>query len=108
MVPAERDHPITRTLPAAFKMQYDSAPMLPGPQGRALVLLKREAVVRGADYTLDKDYAALIVGTLGKGRVVLFGPLAGQALKPREMERPPTGGELQMMLNSILWAAGKL
>jgi hypothetical protein len=48
----------------------------------------------------------VIVGEHGKGRVVLMGPVLGVNRLPREMENPPEGGCLKLLLNAIRWAAG--
>ncbi|MCM8757232.1 MAG: hypothetical protein NC823_01990, partial [Candidatus Omnitrophica bacterium] len=73
---------------------------------KVLIKLPEEGYVRGQKVKLD-NLAALIVGEYGKGRVVLMGPLVGLARLPREMENPPTGGELQMLLNAVRWVAGQ-
>ncbi|HOJ39551.1 MAG TPA: ThuA domain-containing protein [bacterium] len=105
LVVVDKNHAITRNLPESFAMQYDCAPLKPGPKGRVLIKLADEAYVRGQKVKLD-NLAALIVGEHGRGRVVLMGPLVGLARLPREMENPPQGGELQMLLNAVKWAAG--
>ncbi len=102
----DRNHPITRKLPDSFQMQYDCAPLKPGPRGRVLIKLAEEGYVRGNKVKLD-NLAALIVGQHGKGRVVLMGPLVGLSRLPREMENPPQGGELLMLLSAVRWAAGE-
>ncbi|HNQ35352.1 MAG TPA: hypothetical protein PKN80_04725 [bacterium] len=101
----DKKHPITRDLPDQFPMQYDAAPLKPGEKGRVLIMLSDDAIVRSVKTKIDK-MAALIVGEHGKGRVVLIGPLVGVSRLPREMENPPAGGELKMLLNSVRWAAG--
>ncbi len=76
---------------------FDHVTLTSGPQGA--VLLKDQ-----------RDMAALVVGTHGKGRVVLNGMLPGYASAERgsrnAADRQPEGGELQILINAIQWLTG--
>lgn len=101
----DKAHPLTKGLPAEFPMQYDAAPLGTGPKGKMVIKLADEAIVRSREVKLD-NVAAVIAGKHGKGRVVLMGPLLGINRLPREMENPPKGGCLKLLLNAVKWAAG--
>jgi len=100
----DKSHPLTKGLPVEFKQQYDTAPLGVGEKGKAVIKLADDAIVRSRKVKLD-NVAAVVVGEHGKGRVVLMGPLVGLNRLPREMENPPKGGCLRMLLNAVKWAA---
>jgi len=102
----DKDHPITRDLPAQFKLQYDSAPLKLGEKGHVLIKFPEDGMIRGQKAKFQ-DLSAVIVGEHGKGRVVLMGPVIGITWLPREMETPPTASMLKLLLNSVRWCAGK-
>ena len=101
----DKSHPITKGLPAEFEQQYDTAPLGLGEKGKVVIKLADDAIVRSQKVKLD-NVAAVIVGEHGKGRVVLMGPMLGLNRLPREMENPPKGGCLKLLLNAVKWAAG--
>ena len=101
----EKEHAFTKGLPAEFDQQYDCAPLRAGAKGKVVVKLADDAIVRSRKVKLD-NVAAVVVGEHGKGRVVLLGPLLGLNRLPREMENPPKGGCLKLLLNAVKWAAG--
>jgi len=100
----DRGHPVTKELPERFPMQYDAAPLAVGEKGKVLVKLADEAMMRGKPVKLQ-DVPAVIVGEHGKGRVVLLGPLLGLDRLPRELENPPKGACLTLLLESVKWAS---
>jgi hypothetical protein len=57
----------------------------------------------------DRTNAVVVAGAVGKGRVVLNGMLPGWGGSPENPggePRPPTGGELQCLRNTVRWLAG--
>lgn len=88
---AKKDHPVTKDI-GDFKALQDMPDIAPGKGG--IVLVKKA----------EQDAAAVVVGTLGKGRVVLIAPTLG--VGRRNIEQPPTGSALQLLLNAVKWAAG--
>ena len=101
---ADKTHPIAKGLPDKVSYAYDLAPLKPGEKGKVVLKLPAQAIVRSRLVTLDKDLAGVIAGDFGKGRVVLMGPLIGITRTPREMDCPPKGAELQLLINAVKWA----
>ncbi|NMA25248.1 MAG: ThuA domain-containing protein, partial [Clostridiales bacterium] len=91
-------HPLTSGLPQEFEHGYiDHLYLAAGPDGVG-VLIDSE----GAD--------TAVAGQVGAGRVVFNGALPGYWYDPadfRQGEKEPEGAELQWVLNTINWAAGK-
>lgn len=95
VVQVARDHPITKELPAEFEhAYYDHLLLEPGEDG--------EVVIR------DREGDPVsVVGTVGKGRVVLNGTIPGFHYDPatyKQGEKPPEGAELQLVINMLKWA----
>ena len=90
--PADSRHPILQDIQGFFKVLLDTPEIVPGDKGT--VVIKNKA--GGA--------AALVVGQIGKGRVALIAPNLGIGL--RNVEQPPTGNTLKLLLNLVRWAAG--
>ena len=75
----------------AFKTLHDIPDLVPGELGKSL-------------FRREKGNAATVVaGEFGKGRVVLLAPNLGAGA--RNMEQPPRGHALQLLLNAVEWAA---
>ncbi|HNQ35098.1 MAG TPA: hypothetical protein PKN80_03435 [bacterium] len=84
-------HPVTSGLPKEFRALHDLPDLQPGPAGR--ILARRNG-----------GGAALVAGTIGKGRVLLAAPALG--LGERNLEEPPNGAALKLLLNGVRWLAG--
>ncbi|MDD5677114.1 MAG: GxGYxYP family putative glycoside hydrolase [Kiritimatiellae bacterium] len=84
-------HPITHNLPKTFSHSYsDHACLKVGLRGKTLV----------------KDNAGnpvVIVGTIGKGRVMAMGNLPG--LDQADLTAAPQEGELALLINALKWLA---
>ena len=65
-----------------------------------------DAIVRFKKYKIDK-VPSVIVGTFGKGRAVVTGPMIGLDRQPREYENAPTEDMLRFFLNAVMWASGR-
>ena len=96
-------HPITEGLKRSepfIHCYFDHITMAKGPAGEVLV----------GD---EKGKAVMIAGTVGKGRVVLFGTLSGWDLKVRgdrtagDGPAEPQGSERQLILNAVQWLGSK-
>jgi hypothetical protein len=86
----EKDHPVTKGI-EPFKALFDMPDIAVGKDGKA-VMKKTEG-----------NAAGVVVGTFGKGRVVLIAPTLGAG--PRNLEQSPTGPALKLLLNAVEWAA---
>lgn len=87
-----KQHAVTKGV-ADFKALHDMPDIVPGDKG--------EVLARKTDQGAG---AAVVVGSLGKGRVVLIAPALGSG--ERLMEQPPKGPALMLFLNAVKWAAG--
>ncbi|MBM4079709.1 MAG: hypothetical protein FJ278_08415, partial [Planctomycetes bacterium] len=88
------DHPLTKNLPLNTRFEhsyFDHITLSRGASGAVVV----------AD-AADKS-PVVIVGECGKGRVVASGMATG--ITKGDADCPPTGGELQVLLNAIGWLA---
>jgi hypothetical protein len=97
---AEASSPLAAGLPAEFEhAYYDHLLLEPGP--------KSTVVLR--DHAGD---AVVVAGEVGAGRVVFNGALPGYAYDAATFaqgEAPPTGAELQLVINALQWAgAGRM
>ncbi len=87
---ADKAHPLAAKLPEEIaKVLFDMPDVAPGPQGRAVLTHSGRAA------------GAVVAGEMGRGRVVLAAPALG--LGPRFMETPPSGAQLQLLLNCVRW-----
>ena len=94
-----KEHPVTAGFKTGQQLKHaytDHIGMKPGPQGE--MLLKDE-----------RDLAVVVVGKVGKGKVVLNGMITGYAsLAPGNYdgkEAAPEGDELRIFLNAVKWLA---
>jgi len=92
---AAPDHPIATALPAEFEhAYYDHLLLEPGAAGTVVISDRADAPV-------------VVAGEAGPGRVVLSGMVPGYFYDPATFaqgERPPDGAELQLVVNTLLWA----
>jgi len=89
------EHPITEGLPAEFEHAYYDHLLLEPAEGGTVVVSDRS------------DAPVVVVGEAGPGRVVLCGMIPGyfyDAATYAQAERPPVGGELQLVVNALTWA----
>lgn len=109
------DHPVTSGVPLKYLSQYSDHAIL-FPVNDSLVLVEdspqshdmTHRSFNGTQRRWDKykgGRAVLAAGTVGKGRVILYGALPGFNHKDREEK--PTGAEARLLLNSITWLSGK-
>lgn len=87
----DKEHPVAKGV-EPFKALFDMPDIEAGKGGKAV--MKRT----------EGNTAAAVVGTFGKGRVVLIAPTLGAG--PRNLEQAPTGPALKLLLNAVEWAAG--
>ncbi|MGD9497076.1 MAG: hypothetical protein AB7Y46_12335, partial [Armatimonadota bacterium] len=89
------DHPIAAGLEDEFEHGYfDHLLLEPGPAGTAVIGDRSDAPV-------------VVAGEAGLGRVVLCGMVPGYFYDPAtyaQSERLPTGSELELVANALLWA----
>lgn len=95
-----KKHPITAELQVGQTFspgfQYDHVIMEQGPAG--------ETVIDNA-----KDQPVVVVGAVGKGRVILNGMLTGSNGRMTDAEggeSEPAGDELKFLVNAVRWLAG--
>lgn len=94
-------HPVTKGISIGYVFlpgfQYDHIAVKPGSAGT--VLVKNE-----------QEDAVVVVGEVGKGRVVLngmFSGFAGDSADGSGRIEEPSGDELKILVNAIQWLAGK-
>jgi len=86
-------HPLASSIQGEIKVLFDMPEIKPGEKGQVVFIRK------------DTGTAAVVAGQWKQGRVVLVAPNLG--LGPRNMEQPPAGEGLKLLLNCVLWVQGK-
>jgi len=86
-------HPLASGIQGEIKVLFDMPEIKSGEKGQVVFIRK------------DTGAAAVVAGQWNQGRVVLVAPNLG--LGPRNMEQPPTGEGLKLLLNCVLWVKGK-
>jgi uncharacterized membrane protein len=96
-----KEHPVTdgfKTGDEIVHKYYDHIGIEKGEKGEVIVVD-------------DMGYGVVVVGEIGKGRVVLNGMISGYASVQKGSstgrEEEPEGGELKILVNSIKWLSGK-
>ncbi|HDN84306.1 MAG TPA: hypothetical protein ENG47_00940 [Candidatus Aerophobetes bacterium] len=96
-----KEHPVTKGLKKGetFIHGYaDHIAIEKGSEGDVLVVDER-------------GYPVVVIGRIGKGKVVLNGMLTGRASKVKGsyvgVDREPTGGELKLLINAVKWLGEK-
>jgi len=91
--PLETKHPVLNKLPKEFPhAYYDHIALLAGPEAQLLIE--------------DENHNPVLVsGKLKYGRILLNGAITGFSADGKET--PPTGGERQLLLNTVRWLGAK-